>query len=98
MKKDTKTMNFPNTNTNDQINFLSADNGEIQIHTEQGHIYNTAKVETIAKIITNHTVDVDGTASSSSMDFAEEYGFENNDDAIKLWDAAVDMVIAQQAA
>ena len=36
MKKDTNTMNFPNKNTNDQINFLSADNGEIQIHTEQG--------------------------------------------------------------
>ncbi len=98
MKKGTKTMNFPNTNTYDRINFLSANNSEIEIHTELGLIYNTAKVETIAKIITNHTVDVDGTASSSSMDFAEEYGFENNDDAIKLWDAAVDMVIAQQAA
>ena len=85
-------MNFPLKNTNDQINFLSADNGEIQTQTEQGLIYNTAKVETIAKIIKNHTIPMDGVMSSSSMDFADEYGFKTWDGAQKLWQAAVDMV------
>ena len=74
-------MNFPNTNSNDPINFLSANNGELEITTEQGLIYNTAKVETIAKIITNHTMPIDGVMSSSTMDFADEEGFAHYGDA-----------------
>tara|TARA_R110000822_G_scaffold68756_13_gene167314 strand:+ start:2835 stop:3122 length:288 start_codon:yes stop_codon:yes gene_type:complete len=89
-------MNFPNTNSKDLINFLSANNGELEITTEEGLIYNTAKLETIAKIITNHTMPIDGVLSSSSMDFAKEYGFKTNDAASKLWEKAVDLVIAQQ--
>ncbi len=94
--KEGYTMNFPNTNSNDPINFLSANNGELEITTEQGLIYNTAKVETIAKIITNHTMPIDGVMSSSTMDFADEEGFDTYDGATKLWEKAVDMVIAQQ--
>ena len=39
---------------------------------------------------------IDGVLSSSSMDFAKEYGFKTNDAASKLWEKAVDLVIAQQ--
>ena len=34
MMKEGYTMNFPNTNSNDPINFLSANNGELEITTE----------------------------------------------------------------
>ena len=53
--------------------------------------YMTDKVETVAKILTNHGVPT-SVATSSSMDFADEYGFEKWDGAQKIWNAALNMV------
>ena len=75
----------------DPINFLYAEKGCLGIKTTDGLDYMTDKVETVAKILTNHGVPT-SVATSSSMDFADEYGFEKWDGAQKIWNAALNMV------
>lgn len=77
--------------TNDPINFLSANEGQLELHTKEGLTYMTDKVETIAKILTNHGVPV-SVNTSSSMDFADEYGFANWNGAQKLWASALELL------
>lgn len=71
------------TNQN-EINFIAAHNGGIQMFSDEGIIAwgNTASM--IAYVIKTKGIS-SNSFHSSSMDFADEEGFENQDDAWKLW-------------
>ena len=71
------------------INYIAAWKGGIQMYAGVGNLKGWSKT---AKGIayTLKTCGINETVmGSSSIDFASEYGFANDDDAIKLWDEAL---------
>ena len=72
-----------------KIDFISAENGGIKMYAGVGNVKGWAK--TASGIA--YTLAAVGIAEtcygSSSMDFASEEGFENDGDAMKLWDEAI---------
>ena len=71
------------------INFISAANGGIEL-TVKGHTstYWAAFPQSLADFIKQFGIS-DACFHSSTMDFAEEEGFENNNAAWELFEAAV---------
>ena len=68
------------------IRFISAHNGGIQMYSNPGEQVAWAKTpEMIAYALRTKGAD-EIIMGSSSMDFASEEGFENNEDASILWD------------
>ena len=74
-----------------KIDFIDAHNGGIKMFTGSSNLKGWGKTaESIA--YTLKTVGLaDCVMGSSSMDFASEYGFENDGDALALWDAAIEI-------
>ena len=71
------------------IDYISAHNGGIKMFAGSLNLKGWGKT---AKSIayTLKTVGLaDRVMGSSTMDFASEEGFENNGDALKLWDEAI---------
>ena len=74
-----------------EIEFISAYKGGIQMFSGEGIIGFGDTAEMIAYVL--KTKGLSSAAShSSSMDFADEEGFENHDDAWKLWNDAMELV------
>ena len=74
-----------------KIDFISAENGGIKMYAGLNNVKGWGKT---AKGIayTLRTVGLaDRVMGSSTMDFASEEGFENDDDANKLWDEAIEI-------
>ena len=74
-----------------KIDFIAAHNGGIKMFAGDFNLKGWGKTpEAIA-----YTLKTVGLAEcvmgSSSMDFASEEGFENDGDAMKLWDAAIEI-------
>ena len=72
-----------------KIDFITAENGGIKMYAGLNNVKGWGKT---AKGIayTLRTVGLaDGVMGSSSMDFASEYGFENDGAARELWDEAI---------
>ena len=71
------------------INFISASNGGIEL-TVEGHTntYWSAFPQSLADFIKQFGIS-DACFHSSTMDFAEEEGFENNNAAWELFEAAI---------
>lgn len=80
-----------------KIDFISADNGGIKFYggrnDELGEL-NTVGFAKTPKMVA-HILQTRGVADrlmhSSSMDFADEYGFKNNGDAWNMFDAGVEL-------
>ena len=74
-----------------KIDFITAHNGGIKMYGGGDNLKGWGKTaEAIA--YTLKTVGLaDRCMASSSMDFASEYGFENDDAAIRLWNEALDL-------
>ncbi len=72
-----------------KIDYITAHNGGIKMFAGGFNLKGWGKTaEAIA--YTLKTVGLaDCVMGSSSMDFASEYGFENDDDARELWDEAI---------
>ena len=73
-----------------KIDFIDAHNGGIKMYSG----YNLKGWGKTAKGIAYglRTVGLaDRCMASSSIDFASEYGFENDDAAIRLWNEALDL-------
>ena len=92
--KTTKTTNKGNTMLkNTKINFVSAEDGKVFLSFYENGIRKEKGSENpiiLADIMKKHGFD-DVVMASSSMDFANEYGFENNDDAWILWQDGVEL-------
>tara|TARA_Y100000385_G_scaffold269388_1_gene307366 strand:+ start:324 stop:581 length:258 start_codon:yes stop_codon:yes gene_type:complete len=83
-----------------KIDFISADNGGIKFYggrnDELGQLNTVGFAKTpkmVAYILQTRGV-ADRLMHSSSMDFAEEYGFKNNSDAWNMFDAGVELASA----
>ena len=83
-----------------KIDFISADNGGIKFYggrnDELGQLNTVGFAKTpkmVAYILQTRGVS-DRLMHSSSMDFAEEYGFKNNGDAWNMFDAGVELASA----
>ena len=73
---------------NTNINYIAADEGHIDMYSN-GDLVGIAKT---AKTICWYLQEMgfDGSVNtSSSIDFASEYGFETDDEAKELWEAGV---------
>jgi hypothetical protein len=74
-----------------EIEFISAYKGGIQMFSGEGVVGYGDTAEMIAYVLKTKGLS-SGASHSSSMDFADEEGFENHDDAWKLWNDAMELV------
>ena len=80
------------------IRFIAAHKGGIQMFSNPGELVAWAKTpEMIAYALRTKGAD-EIIMGSSSMDFASEEGFENNEDASILWDKGHTMYLDEVAA
>jgi len=79
------------------IRFIAAHKGGIQMFSNPGELVAWAKTpEMIAYALRTKGAD-DIIMGSSSMDFASEEGFENDEDATILWDEGYNMYLDEVA-
>ena len=75
------------------IRFISANKGGIQMYSDPGELIAWAKTpEMIAYALRTKGAD-EIIMGSSSMDFASEEGFKNDEDAMKLWKKGYNMYL-----
>ena len=71
--------------TNQETIFISANNGGLEIYKGVGNLIagNIKTAKTFKYVMDTHNIDIDFDTiyTTSSMDFADEEGFENADDA-----------------
>ena len=80
------------------IRFIAAHNGGIQMYSNPGELVAWAKTpEMIAYTLRTKGAD-EIIFGSSSMDFASEEGFKNDEDATILWDKGHTMYLDEVAA
>lgn len=73
------------------VRFIAAHDGGIEMFTNPGEkLAWAATPEMIAHMLKKNGM-ADIVHGSSSMDFADENGFVNHDDARKLWNKAIDI-------
>ena len=77
--------------TNQETVFISANNGGIEVGIGVGNKVGFAKTaKMLAYILDTHKI-YGSVMFTSSMDFADEYGFDHHDGAKDLWKNAVEM-------
>jgi hypothetical protein len=74
-----------------EIDFISAHEGGIQMYANDGLVGYAKTANSIAYVLKSKGV-ASSAFHSSSMDFADEYGFENYDGAWNLFEAAMELV------
>jgi len=74
--------------------YFSADNGKVEVSVEQKKIGSSKTATGLAKLLIKAKVNVDSDDifCSSSIDFADEYGFNHYNDARDLIEEAIDLV------
>jgi hypothetical protein len=70
------------------IDFISADNAMIQMFDGDNMVAEASTAKSICYFIQEYGL-AESVFASSSVDFASEYGFEDDDAAIELWEAGV---------
>ena len=83
------------TNQN-EIDFIAAHNGGIQMFSNEGVVGYGNTVEMIAYVIKTKGISSNA-FHSSSMDFASENGFDLDEDATILWDEGYAMYLDEVA-
>ena len=77
--------------TNQETIFIAANNGGIEVFKGVGNKIGFAKTaKMLAYILDTHKIYGE-VMTSSSMDFADEYGFDHYDGAKNLWNEAVEL-------
>ena len=73
------------------IDYINAENGGIKMYSGVGNVVGWGKTaKHIAYVIATHGL-ADAVFAGSSMDFADEEGFDHYDGAKILWDEALAM-------
>jgi len=70
------------------IDFIAADNGSIEMFANNELVATASTAKDISWTLKEYGFE-GSVATSSSIDFADEYGFENWNDAITLWEEGV---------
>ena len=79
------------------IDYLSAQDGKLALHhSDRKEVFLASTAQEVADILTTHGHG-DSFASSSSMDFADEYGFDTYDGATNLLYAGFDIIHSKEA-
>ena len=68
------------------IDYISANNGNIQLWNGNQIVAEACTAKSIVYFLQENGFNEDGVYASSSMDFASEEGFKNDEDATILWD------------
>ena len=78
------------------IDFIAADNGSIEMFANNELVATASTAKDISWTLKEYGFE-GSVATSSSIDFADEYGFENWNDAIILWEEGVKHFFMTQA-
>ena len=70
------------------INFIAANNGLIEMFADKDLVMEAATAKDISWALKEYGFE-GSVGTSSSIDFADEYGFETWDGAITLWEEGV---------
>lgn len=70
------------------IDYIAANNGKIEMYNDGGFVAQAETAKTICYVLQMYGFD-GSVATSSSIDFADEYGFDHYDDAKTLWEEGV---------
>lgn len=70
------------------IDYIAADNGKIEMYNNGDIVAGVETAKGICYVLQMYGFD-GCVATSSSIDFASEYGFENDEDAALLWEEGV---------
>lgn len=71
--------------------FIAANNGQIEVFNGVDNMIAKVKdANALAYVLKMYNIK--DAMFSSSMDFADEYGFENYDDAKEIWNEAVKLI------
>ena len=74
------------------IDFIGARDGGIEFFAGTGNPVGFAKTPKMVAYIIQTTGLAESVFHSSSMDFADEYGFNTYDGAWKLWETGLELV------
>ena len=73
--------------------FISAENGFVKVYKGVDNVVGGAKTaKGLADILATHKVQNHEVYFTSSMDFADEEGFDHYDDAKNLWNEAMKLI------
>ena len=72
------------------IDYIACENGAIEMFEGDNLVAVAETAKSIAYFMQEFGV-ASSVYTSSSIDFASEYGFENDEDAIDLWEAGLKM-------
>lgn len=73
--------------------FISANNGKIEVFKGVNNLVGGAKTaKGLAYILATHKVQDYDVYFTSSMDFADEEGFDHYDDAKNIWNEAMELI------
>ena len=73
--------------------FISAENGFVKVYKGVSNLVGGAKTaKGLANILATHKVQNYGVYFTSSMDFADEEGFDHHDDAKNMWNEAMELI------
>jgi|14BtaG_2_1085337.scaffolds.fasta_scaffold00412_21 hypothetical protein len=73
--------------------FISAEHGFVKVYKGVNNVVGGAKTaKGLAWILATHKVNDYDVYFQSSMDFADEEGFDHHDDAKKIWDDAMELI------
>jgi len=73
--------------------FISAENGFVKVYKGVDNIVGGAKTaKGLANILMTHKAQNYDVYFTSSMDFADEYGFDHYNGAKNLWDEAMKLI------
>ena len=79
------------------IDYIAADNGGIKMYAGLGNLVGFGKTaKHIAYVCATKGLKGDTVATSSSIDFADEYGFDHYNGAKDLWDEAMAMLTVME--
>jgi len=80
----------------DKTVFIGANNGGLEIFLGAGNLVagNIQTAKTFKYVMDTYGIDIDNDTiyTTSSMDFATEYGFENDDDARILMEQGIKLI------
>ena len=67
-----------------KIDFISAYNGKLELQAKDVTVVKSSDIKVLIQTVLKHKL-AHTVLKSSSIDFASEYGFARNSDAIDLW-------------
>ena len=79
------------------IDYIAADKGGILMYAGLGNLVGFGKTaEMVAHVCETKGLKGDTVATSSSIDFADEYGFDHYDGAKDLWEEAMTILMEKK--